>query len=268
MMQPKLGILAGSGTLPLCIIEACQDSGRSFHVINFEGYETEIPYDIPKTTLRLGAARKILDALHTNSVEELILVGSILRPSLRQLRPDAWGIKFLAQSGAFGFGDNGLLTTLIRALAKEGFNIVGVADVAPHLLAGVGQLTSITPTKQDLIDINLATEAAKELGLKDIGQAAIARKNKVIGLEDVSGTDALIKNVKPVQDGRAGVLAKMAKPQQDTRIDLPTIGIKTIQNISSVKLAGVVLEANRSLILNQKKVVEAANRLNLFIFGV
>ena len=275
-MQPKLGILAGGGRLPADIIDICQRTGRAFYVIAFEGQmNAALCDDTPHSRIRLGAAGRTLDTLRENGVEEIIFVGSIVRPGLAQLRPDMWGVKFLARSGAMALGDDGLLTSLVRTLEQdEGFRVVGVGDVARELLAPVGAIGSLQPSDADRADITVAVAAALDLGAKDLGQAAIVRGGSVIGLEDSSGTDALLHRTAAADasgapDGMSGgVLAKVAKPQQERRVDLPTIGVTTVENATRAGLAGVVVEAGASIILEQHKVAEVADKLGLFVMGI
>lgn len=274
-MQPKLGILAGGGRLPADIVDICRRTGRAFHVIAFAGQADDaLCEDTPHTNIRLGAAGRTLKALRENDVEEIIFVGSISRPSLAEMRPDSWGVKFLARSGAMALGDDGFLTSLIRTLEKkEGFRVVGVGDVARELLAPLGAIGSIQPSGADQPDIRVAVSAARELGAKDVGQAAVSRNGRVIGLEDSSGTDALLHRISPVpaaepQGSPVGVLAKVAKPQQERRADLPAIGVDTVRNAARAGLAGIVVEAGAAIVLERDRVADIADELELFVVGI
>jgi len=274
-MQPKLGILAGGGQLPVCIIEACQRIGRPFHVITFHGQATNFPHNgIPITEVRLGAGGKTLKTLRKHGVEEIILAGSIARPSLAQLRPDAWGIRFLARSGVMKLGDDGLLSILLKTLEQEeGFRVVGVADVAPELLAPDGVLGTFHPSDACRDEIKHGVREALNLGAKDIGQAVVMRGSQVIGREGRAGTDVLLANVAdhtPIAAGGVseGVLVKVAKPQQERRADLPTIGVDTVKNVARAGLAGIAVEAGGALILERDDVIEVANELKVFVVGV
>ena len=274
-MQPKLGILAGGGRLPADIIDICQRTGRPFYVIAFdEQVEQGLCDGVPHSCIRLGAGGQTLKTLRDNHVEEILLVGSIKRPSLAQLRPDMWGIRFLARTGAMALGDDGILTLLVRTLEEnEGFRVIGIEDIAQEFLAPSGAIGSVIPSADNQEDIRLAVSAAMDLGRKDIGQAAVARNGRIVGLEDASGTDSLldrlstqIKQERP--DDLQGVLAKIAKPQQERRADLPTIGVTTVENAARVGLAGIVVEADGAIVLERKKVAEKADQLGLFVLGI
>lgn len=261
--------------MPADIVDVCQRTGRPFFVIAFEGQaEPDLYTGIPHMVVRLGAAGRTLKALRDNGVEEIIFVGGIKRPNLAQIRPDLWGVKFLAQSGALALGDDGFLTTLVKKLERdEGFRVVGVKDIAKKLLAPKGVIGSKEPTESDLIDIRAAVRAALELGAEDIGQAAVSRDGNIIGLEDAEGTDALLQRISEIHSpvngqGLHGVLAKVAKPQQERRADLPTIGVMTVRNAAKAGLAGIVVEAQGSIILEKQQLIAKADELGLFVFGV
>lgn len=274
-MQPKLGILAGGGLLPSCLVKACQKSGRPFHFIGFKGqFDSSFLAEVPYTSIRLGAGGKTLKSLRDNGVEEIILAGNIHRPSLSELRPDAWGIKFLAKTGAMALGDDGLLSTLLRTLEnEEGFRVVGVQEIAPELLAPSGNLGTVVPSEPDKRDIEVATDAARALGAADKGQAAVARGGHVIGLESTAGTDSLLAEIKKqtahqMEDLRSGVLVKVSKPQQERRVDLPTIGKDTIRHVAEAGLAGIAIEAQGALILERAQVAELADEFGVFVRGI
>ena len=271
MMLPKLGILAGGGELPEIILQACRNQGREVFVVAFEEQAPSDAFqDVPHARVRLGAAGKALKHLRQAGVKELVLAGSIRRPSLAALCPDVRAAKFFAKSGAAMLGDNGLLVALIRMLeTEEGFRVVGADELVPELLASEGVYGAIEPNATDWADIELGMAAARKLGTEDIGQGAVARHGTVTSLEDAAGTDALLdRSAAGRQDQRAGVLVKASKPNQERRADLPTIGTLTVQLASNAGLAGIAIEAGGALIINRDEVVRAANAAGLFIAGV
>ncbi len=272
-MLPKLGIIAGSGQLPIKIIDACKSSNRAIFVIALEGQTPEATVSgVPHMRVRLGAAGKIINRLRAEGVADLVLAGGIRRPSLLHLRPDWWAIKFLIKSRAYGAGDDGLLQAIVHALEiEEGFRIVSPDSIVEHLLAQSGFIsTEETDLGPYMHDIQIGIQAARELGRRDEGQAAIVRNGRVVALENEAGTDALLKSLignhpseKPIPG--SGVLIKMAKPQQENRVDLPTIGPDTVSLAAAAGLAGIVIEASRSLIIDQEAVCRLADSTGLFV---
>ncbi|TCS64166.1 lipid-A-disaccharide synthase [Varunaivibrio sulfuroxidans] len=270
-MQPKLGILAGGGALPARLIRACRDSGRDFFVIAFNGQtDRETVVDTPHAWIRLGAAGRAIAVLKREGVRELVMAGAIRRPSLAHLWPDLRTLRF-ALGGAFSRGDDGLLCSVVRTLERdEGFRIIGVHDVLHDLLARAGVLGTPRPTEDALADMRIAAGAAWNLGRRDIGQAAIARGGDVIAREDRLGTDAMMAKLGASQAGARtrGVLVKISKPGQERRVDLPTIGVDTIENARKAGLTGIAVEAGGALIVDRDAVIAAADKAGLFVYGM
>jgi len=266
-MPRRLGILAGGGRLPRLLIDACEAAGRPYTVIAFDGQADPDLVAGPNTHwMRLGAGARILATLSGNGVEDIVLAGSITRPTLRQLRPDLWGVKFLMKTGALAKGDDGLLRELLKAFEENGMAAVGVHDVLPQLLSPAGVLTRREPTEEERRDITVALHAALDLGRQDKGQGAIAAAGNVLATEGPAGTDAMLKSLSGA--GQGGVLVKCAKPVQDLRADLPTAGLETVINAHAAGLAGIALEAGRSLLLQQEETIAEADRLGLFLIGI
>lgn len=269
-MRPKLGILAGAGRLPGEIVAACRAECRPCFVVAFEGHtEPATVAGAPHAWVRLGAAGAAVRHLHAAGVADLVMAGAIRRPSLAELRPDLWAIRFFVRSGAALLGDDGLLKALAAALEEEGFRIVGVDDVLPGLLASAGVWGRVRPESRDLEDVAMAAAEARALGVRDLGQAAVVRGGRVLGTEDREGTDALLARVAALpRGGRAGVLVKMKKPGQERRADLPTIGVATVEGAERAGLAGIAVEAEGALVVERERVIATADRLGLFVMGV
>lgn len=275
-MPPELGVLAGGGDLPARIIRSCKEAGRNCFIIAFEGQTDpslfnagEAGEGIPHAWVRLGAAGTTLQRLHEAGVEELVMAGAIKRPGLKDLRPDLWATRFFAASGAASLGDDGLLKALIRALEREGFTVIGVDSLLPDIIAPTGVYGSVSPNAQSLKDIAAAQSGAVSIGIEDKGQGAIACQGEILVQEGETGTDAMIAQVADLRnDRKGGVLVKVCKPGQETRADLPTIGVNTVIAAAAAGLNGIAVQAGKSLVINMAAVVEAADREGLFVIGI
>lgn len=268
-MQPKLGILAGGGQLPRLLIQACRAAERDVFVIAFKDQcDPETIQGVDHAWVRLGAAGKSIRHLRDNKVDELVMAGRIRRPSVTALLPDARAIKFLA-GGAMKRGDDGLLRAIIQMLEdEEGFAMVGVHDVMPELLSAEGVMGKHAPAPEDQGDIDVAIQAALQLGAADKGQAAVALNGTAIALEEQDGTDAMLKRLVESAQGKGGVLAKISKPDQERRADLPAIGLATMINAHAAGLKGVVVETGASVIVGREETIAAADEKGLFVVGV
>ncbi len=267
--EPKLGIVAGGGIAPRQVIEACRAEGRPFFVICLEGQaDKDLVSGEPHTWLGLGSIGALRDLCAREDIIEMVLIGRVRRPTMAQLKPDWLGVKLLTKIGLNSLGDDGLLKAVGAGLEEIcGVRLVGAHEVVAGLLTPEGVLTKKEPDALAKEDIAKGIEAARALGRRDVGQAAIVSSGVVLGLEDAEGTDALIAKGASAKKGSGGVLVKCAKPQQDDRFDLPSLGPDTIENVARAGLAGVAIEAGRSLLLEREKTLQRADELGVFIVG-
>jgi len=268
----KLGIIAGRGRMPALLVEECQKQGRAYFVLALEGHtDASMLENIPHKIVRLGAVGEALKTLKKEKVEEVILAGSVGRPTLSSLRPDMTATMLIARLGASIFsGDDALLGAIVTIMEGEGFDVVGVEQVLAHLLTQKGTLGKHRPTRQHNDDVARGMKAAKALGALDIGQAVIVENGYILGVEAAEGTDELIARCGKFSQHESGngVLVKAKKPAQDARADLPTIGTDTITQAHAVGFAGVAVEAGSSIILDAEEVIKLADKLGLFVVGM
>lgn len=269
--QKKLGIIAGGGTLPQTLINHCLQNKREFFVLAIENNADKAIFtpEIPHKWIRIGQAGTGFKLMHEQNVQEIVMIGTIRRPTLSDLVPDLRTAAFFAKIGLKSVGDDGILRALINDIESENMRVVGIHEVIPDLLVKEGVLTKHKPDKQALADISRGVEVARELGKLDVGQAVIVQQGLVLGVEGIEGTDKLIERCGTYQrKGVGGVLVKLRKPQQDMRIDLPTIGTKTIENLHSTGMRGIAIHAGNALIVNEAEVIALADKYSMFICGI
>lgn len=267
----KLGIIAGGGSLPQVLINYCLDNKRDFFVLAIEGNADKAIFNplIPHKWIRIGQAGTGFKVLHEQNVEEIVMIGTIKRPTLSDLVPDLRTAAFFAKIGLKSLGDDGILRALVKEIEAENMRVLGIHEVLPELLVKEGLLTKAKPDKQAEADIKRGVEVALELGRLDVGQSVIVQQGLVLGVEGIEGTDELIKRCAGYQRKGAGaVLVKLRKPQQDMRIDLPTIGVKTIEQLHNAGMRGVAIHSGNALIVDEDAVIELANKYNIFIKGI
>lgn len=266
----RLGILAGGGEMPEKLVLSCDAKGIEPFIVGFDGHTfPDLVKNRNHMWTRLGAAGKIISTLKSHDISDLVFIGSITRPGLAELRPDFKAAKILARIGLMSMGDSGLLSNLRALLEDEGFSVHGVHKFVDNLLAPEEVIGAYAPKKGDWEDIWRGIEVSQELGRMDIGQAAIVQEGVVLGVEGVEGTDQLIQRCRHLKKkGRKGVLVKTCKPQQDHDLDLPAIGPETVRQAADCDLAGIVIHAGHSLILDIEKVAEIADHHKMFVIGV
>ena len=269
--QKKLGIVAGGGILPQILINHCLATKRDFYVLAVENNADKAIFtpDIPHSWIRIGQAGSGFKTFIEQKIGEVVLIGTIRRPSLSDLVPDLRTAAFFARIGLKSLGDDGILRALVKEIESENMRVVGIHEVLPQLLAKQGILTKHKPDKQALADIKRGIEVARELGRLDVGQSVIVQQGLVLGLEGIEGTDKLIERCGEYQrKGDGGILVKLRKPQQDMRIDLPTIGTLTIERLHNCGFRGLAIHAGNALIVDDKATIDLADKYGMFIVGI
>jgi DUF1009 family protein len=275
--EGRVAIIAGSGRLPEEVASKLAEQGRAPFVVALEGEGPEdrfSAYDHILMPLEEGPG--LLSILRRHNIGGIVLAGGVSRrPNLRKIRKNLHLIAMLARFLVpLARGDDNLLRAVTRYFEDNGIRVTGAHEIVPDLLAREGPMTRTRPLAADMNDIAAGHAAARAIGALDVGQAAIAIGGRAVALEDIGGTDALLSRMKEMRDhgrlsGRKrGVLVKCAKPGQELRADLPTIGPATVEGVHAAGLAGIAVEAGRSFVLEQAETVRRAEALGVFIFGI
>jgi len=273
----KLGLIAGGGTLPVEIAEHCEKAGRPFFIARLKGFAGPELERFPGAEIGLAEVGKCIKTLKRAGCGAVCLVGNVSRPDFATLKPDLRGLSILPSVIlAARKGDDALLRVVLDEFAKEGFSIEGAHEAKSDLTLKIGPLGAVSPRPEHLADIDRALLVAREIGRLDIGQGAVVCDGLVLAVEAQEGTDAMLRRVahevsqavRGAPGAGRGVLAKAPKPIQETKVDLPTIGVATVQRAAAAGLAGIVGEAGRLLVLDREEVITMADELGLFIYGV
>ena len=262
--------------MPTIVASAAVRAGRPVTVVGIRGEADLRISAFQHEWVEWGEVGKLLTALRAHQTRDLVLVGRITsRPDYRSMPLDRAGeIVRQAIMRIFSGGDNAVLSAAVKLFESRGFRILGAHEVAHELVAPPGWLTRANGTGKDMRDGEMALAAAKAIGALDIGQAAVAISGRVVALEGAEGTDGMLERVLSLRDSgriaagsRSGVLGKCAKPHQDLRIDMPTIGPETIKAASDAGLAGIIVEAEKVMIAEREQTIRSANSLGLFVMG-
>ena len=265
-----LGIIAGGGAMPLRVAAAAQASGRGVFLVGLEGFadpRSLAPW--PHAMARIGAAGRILELLRAQGARDVVLIGTVKRPGFFDLRPDAEGAKLLARIGKAAFaGDDGLLRAVVRVLGEMGFTVLGAHEVLREALAPLGLLTQAAPDAQAMSDIARGVAVARKLGEADVGQGCVVQQGLVLAVEAIEGTDAMLARCAALRrEGPGGVLVKIAKPGQERRADLPTLGAETVRGAIAAGLRGVAFEAGGAMLAERAEAVALADAGGVFLLG-
>lgn len=271
----KLGIVAGGGGLPHAIAAHCKASGQAYYVAQIAPFADGDWSAHPGASFNVGAVGARKAALSQEGCDAVVMAGVVKRPDFGALELDEGGRALVPKLiAAARTGDDALLRVLVEDFEAAGFRVIGAHEACPPLLAEKGAVGVHAPDQAALTDIAKAWAVADALGRWDVGQAVAVCDALVLAVEAQEGTDALIARVGALPEAlrgtstrRRGVLLKRAKPIQERRIDLPTIGVTTIENAAAAGFAGVAVEAGGALIVDRAELAARADALGLFVFG-
>jgi DUF1009 family protein len=276
-ISSPVGLVAGGGALPFAVADSLIANGIVPVFFALKGVCD--PVQVARFRhhwIAIGQLGRLTRLARDESVRDLTFIGTLVRPSLSEIRLD-WGtLRVLPRVlAAFRGGDDHLLSGIGGVLEREGFRLVGIRDVAPQLLMPVGCLTRAAPDADANADIAKGRELLRALSPFDIGQGVVVIDGHVVAVEDIEGTDGLLARVARLRgEGRIraragrGVLVKAPKSGQDLRFDLPTTGLRTVEGAAAAGLAGIAAIAGHTIAADAQAMIEAADRAGLFVTGL
>tara|TARA_R110002124_G_scaffold215290_6_gene381231 strand:+ start:878 stop:1723 length:846 start_codon:yes stop_codon:yes gene_type:complete len=274
-MTAPLGLIAGLGDLPVAIAENAVATGQGVYVLRLKGFEEPRLENYPGTVIGLGEIGKLYASLKAAGCRDVLFAGIVKRPNFKDLKLDMRGAallpKVLAEAGK---GDDALLRLLVAEMEKQGFNVIGSDAAHAALRAPSGHLAGPAPSDTAMDDIARGASVVAALGDLDIGQGCVVCEGLVLAVEAQEGTDAMLERcaalpetIRGTVNRRRGVLVKRPKPAQERRIDLPTVGVSTVEKVAAAGLAGLAVEAGGALMLGRAEMQATADRLGVFIVG-
>lgn len=273
----RLGVIAGGGQLPLSVAEAERSGGHDPFVLEVDGF-ADADFAAFETArfpvTSIGRAQKKLKEAGCDAV---CFAGIVKRPDLSALTGlDATSALLLPRFlKAAKQGDDALLRVLLGSFEDKGFRVVGADEVMHAATPGEGVMGAVQPDEDDLADARKAISIAHAIGTLDVGQGAVVCRGLVLAVEAQEGTDAMLARVAglPAEirgraDARKGVLAKAPKPVQERRVDLPVVGVTTVEGAAAAGLAGIAVEAEGALIVDREATLRAAEAHGLFLVAL
>jgi UDP-2,3-diacylglucosamine hydrolase len=275
--EGPLALICGGGALPMAVAEAASKAGRGVVLFALRGAADRIAVErFPHHWLYIGQMGKFMRLARAAGCRDVVCIGSLVRPSLWQVHPDLKGLQVMPRViVAYRGGDNHLLSGMAKILEQDGFRLLGAHVVAPQILVPEGNLGHARPSPRDGDDIATGFGYLRAAGPFDVGQAVVVAGKQVLAVEAAEGTDQMLARVAEMRvNGRlhaasgAGVLVKAAKPAQDRRFDLPSIGPQTVAGVARAGLAGIAVIAGETIIAEPDEVVREADRAKVFVTGV
>ncbi|MEO0829188.1 MAG: UDP-2,3-diacylglucosamine diphosphatase LpxI [Pseudomonadota bacterium] len=285
-----LALIAGSGSMPGRIVDRLLARGSEVRIFALEGEQVSLSGDVPLQRFRVETLGSLLADLKAAAIREVCFVGGVRRPVIDPRRVDAATAPLLERLvAARGSGDDAALRTVVALFEEAGLFVVAAHDVLPEVLPDVGVPTTAKPSDADGADAARGAAIVAALGQADVGQACVVAEGQALAVEAAPGTDWMLDSL--VLGGQApgwtaparsatvptqpdalgaevsrGLLYKAPKPGQDRRVDLPTIGLGTVERAATLGLRGIVIEAGGVMGLDVDEVIAAADAAGLFLW--
>ena len=260
-----IGLIFGGNNFPLEILKKIKKKRFKYLIIDLSK-SNKFKKDKNSYNASIGKFGKIIDILRQNSCNNVLFAGKVAKPNFSKLKLDLKGIYYIPRIiKKSKLGDAAILKEIINILKQERIRTISSLTFNPELTLKKGTYTKVKPDKDDRKDIKKAIFTLSKLGKHTFIQAAVSRNNKVIAVEEKGGTAKMLKKCRRKKQKNKGVLVKFPTKKQDLRIDLPTVGLKTLVQCKSAGLKGIFLKAKQNVFLERKKSINFANKSNMFL---
>lgn len=277
MSENQLAIIAGEGSLSDVIIETAKKKGWNVTVFAIGDLSITKNQSISLIEMKRLDIGRIIKTLKSQKIKNICMVGYIPRPNnlrdyldFQYLNPQTLSLLFKS-IGILRGGDASLFKKINSLLENKGYKVIGASEIAPNLTLKEGLYSSKRVSKVEFEDIKKAQQCAEMTGYLDIGQAVVVKNGRVLAIEAVEGTDAMLERVAclgGISIKRGGVILKSAQINQDKRVDMPTIGPDTIKNIVKANLSGIAITADDVIVLDFQQVIEIIEDNNLYFIVI
>lgn len=261
-----LGLLSGIGHLPVDVAQSARAMGYRVVAIGVvPGIDQELAASVDAYyDIHIGKLGKIINTLKKNQVTKVTMIGKVTKEILYSegaIIPDFRAIKLLASLP--DRKDDTIMNAIVKELEGEKMEVMDQTLLIQPLLPGPSVLSKRQPTAEEIEDIEFGFQVAKEIGRLDIGQTVVVKNKAVMAVEAIEGTDACILRGGAL--GKGVIVAKTAKPAQDNRFDMPSVGVRTIESMIAAGAVGIVMEAGRTLLVERERTLALADEHNMFV---
>ena len=260
-----IGLIFGDTDFPKEILKTIKKNKIKYLIIDLSKSK-KFKKDKKSFAVSMGQFGKIINILRENNCKKVLFAGKVNKPNFSKLKLDLKGIYYIPRIiKASKLGDAAILKEIIKILAQNKIKTENSLKFNPELSLTKGNYSKIKPNKQDKLDIKKAIQTLNNLRQYNFSQAVVVRNKKVISIEGKGGTKKMLEKSKSKIFRNHGVLVKFPKKKQDLRVDLPTIGLKTIKQSKTAGLKGIVIKSKQHVFLDKIKCIKFANRNKMFI---
>jgi len=259
-----IGLIFGETDFPEQILKKVKNK-KKYLIIDLTKNK-KFKKDRNSYSVSLGQFGKIIKILKDNKCKRVLFAGKVKKPKFSKLRLDLKAVYYMPRIiKSAKLGDAAILKEIINVLKKENIKTISSLAFNPELTLKKGNYSTTKPNKIDKLDINKAIATLNRLGKYTFSQGTVVRNKKVIAIEGKGGTQKMLKRCKSKKFKKKGVLVKFPKKKQDLRIDLPTVGLKTLKQCKLAGLKGIVIKDKKNVFLERKKCISFANKNKMFI---
>ena len=260
-----LGLIFGETNFPLEILKKVKKKNIKYLIIDLTK-KKNFKKDKNSYAVSIGQFGKIIKIFKKNKCRKVLFAGKVKKPNFSKLRLDFKGIYYIPRIvRSSKLGDAAILREIIKILKQERIITLSSLTYNPELTLKKGTYSKIKPNKEDNLDIKKAISTLGKLGKYTFSQGTVVRNNKVVVIEGKGGTERMLKINRTKTQRNKGVLVKFPKKKQDLRIDLPTVGLKTLVQCKAAGLKGIVLKAKQHVFLEKNKCINFANKNKMFL---
>ena len=260
-----IGLIFGDTDFPKEILKKVKKKKINYLIIDLSKSK-KFKKDKKSYSVSIGQFGKIINILKVNKCKQVLFAGKVNKPNFSKLELDFKGIYYMPRIiRASKLGDAAILKEIIKILTHNQIKTESSLKFNPELNLKKGNHSKIKPNNQDILDIMKAIKTLNNLGQYNYSQGVVVRNKKVVSVEGKGGTEKMLKHSKSTKFRNHGVLVKLPKKRQDLRVDLPTVGLKTLKQCKRAGLKGIVLKSKQNIFLNKKKCINFANKNKMFI---
>ena len=260
-----IGLIFGGTNFPVEILKKIKKKKLNYLIIDLSKSK-KFKRDRNSYSISIGQFGKIIKILKENNCKKVLFAGKVIKPSFSKFKLDLKGIYYMPRIiKASKLGDAAILKEIIKILSLQSIRTISSISFNPELSLKSGNYSKIKPGKEDKKNIIKAIKTLNKLNKHNYSQGTVVRNNKVIAIEGKGGTEKMLKKCKSKKFKNNGVLVKFPKKKQDLRVDLPTIGLKTLKQSKAAGLRGIVLKSKQNVFLERKKCINFANKNKMFI---
>ena len=260
-----IGLIFGDTDFPKEILKKVKKKKIDYMIIDLSKSK-KFKNDKKSYSVYVGQFGKIINILKENSCKKVLFAGKVYKPNFSKLKLDFKGIYYIPKIiKASKLGDAAILKEIIKILSQNQIKTESSLKFNPELTLKKGNYSKVKPNNQDLLDVGKAIKTLNNLGQYNFSQGVVVRNKKVISIEGKDGTEKMLKNSKSKKFRNHGVLVKFPKKKQDLRVDLPTIGFKTLKQCKTAGLKGIVIKSKQNVFLDKNKCINFANKNKMFI---